>query len=157
MTQDLPTTDDGFYYLRLGMMTNTTTGFKLSVEHPIYYFANGELQLLAQQANAVKTYQKADNVNYNIPFVLDLTDDEFKRLYTDNSAHLTYNPSTNTLSTTTFNGSLVNTVSGTGSLELVRGNMADSDQFRILVGGTASNAGYAEIATADDGTEPIFM
>ena len=49
------------------------------------------------------------------------------------------------------------TVSGTNSVELVRGNMADNDQFRILVGGTASNAGYAEIATADEGTEPIYV
>jgi hypothetical protein len=49
------------------------------------------------------------------------------------------------------------TVTGTNSTELVRGNMADNDQFRILVGGTASNAGYVEIATADDGTEPIYV
>jgi hypothetical protein len=52
---------------------------------------------------------------------------------------------------------VVNTVSGTNSAELVRGNMADNDQFRILVGGTASNAGFVEIATADDGTEPIHV
>jgi hypothetical protein len=49
------------------------------------------------------------------------------------------------------------TVSGTNTAELVRGNMADNDQFRILVGGTGSNAGYVEIATADDGTEPIYV
>ena len=49
------------------------------------------------------------------------------------------------------------TVSGTNSAELVRGNMADNDQFRILVGGTASNSGFVEIATADDGTEPIHV
>jgi hypothetical protein len=53
--------------------------------------------------------------------------------------------------------SVVNTVSGTNSAELVRGNMADNDQFRILVGGTATNTGFAEIATADDGTEPIHV
>jgi hypothetical protein len=35
--------------------------------------------------------------------------------------------------------------------------MADNDQFRILVGGTASNAGFVEIATADDGNEPIYV
>jgi hypothetical protein len=35
--------------------------------------------------------------------------------------------------------------------------MADNDQFRILVGGTATNTGFAEIATADDGTEPIHV
>jgi hypothetical protein len=34
--------------------------------------------------------------------------------------------------------------------------MADNDYFRILVGGD-SNAGYVEIATADDGTEPIYV
>jgi hypothetical protein len=49
------------------------------------------------------------------------------------------------------------TVTGTNSAELVRGNMADNDQFRILIGGGASNAGYVEIATADDGTEPIYV
>ena len=50
-----------------------------------------------------------------------------------------------------------NTVVGTVFTELVRGNMADNDQFRIGVGGTASNQGYVEIATADDGTEPIYV
>lgn len=35
--------------------------------------------------------------------------------------------------------------------------MADNDYFRIYVGGTASNSGYVEIATADDGNEPIYV
>jgi hypothetical protein len=39
---------------------------------------------------------------------------------------------------------------------LVYGNMADNDQFRIRIGG-ASNAGWVELATADDGTEPIYV
>jgi hypothetical protein len=34
--------------------------------------------------------------------------------------------------------------------------MAGNDQFRILIGG-ASDAGYVEIATADNGTEPIYV
>jgi hypothetical protein len=59
-----------------------------------------------------------------------------------------------TVSSTT---AVVATVTGTNSAELVRGNMADNDQFRILVGGTGTNAGFAEIATADDGTEPIYI
>ena len=49
------------------------------------------------------------------------------------------------------------TVAGSSTLELMRGNMADNDHFRILVGGTAGNAGYVEIATADDSTEPIHV
>jgi len=36
------------------------------------------------------------------------------------------------------------------------GNMATNDYFRIRAGG-AANAGYLEIATADDGTEPIYI
>ena len=64
---------------------------------------------------------------------------------------------TGNAATATTAGAVVKTVTGTSSAELVRGNMADNDQFRILVGGTASNAGYAEIATADDGTEPIYV
>jgi hypothetical protein len=49
------------------------------------------------------------------------------------------------------------TVTGTNSADLVYANMADNDQFRIRVGGTATNAGFVEIATADDGTEPIYV
>ena len=49
------------------------------------------------------------------------------------------------------------TVTGTNAADLVYGNMADNDQFRIRVAGTASNAGYVEIATADDGSEPIYV
>jgi len=50
-----------------------------------------------------------------------------------------------------------NTVGGSSAVDLVYGNMADNDQFRIRIGGTASNAGFVEIATADDGTEPIYV
>jgi hypothetical protein len=52
---------------------------------------------------------------------------------------------------------VVRTVTGTNSAELVRGNMGDNDQARILVGATSTNAGFLEIATADDGTEPIYV
>jgi hypothetical protein len=65
------------------------------------------------------------------------------------SANLNGNASTATAT--------VATVTGTNSTELVRGNMADNDQFRILVGGTATNAGFVEFATSDDGTEPMFF
>ena len=49
------------------------------------------------------------------------------------------------------------TVTGIGSTELVRGNMANNDVFRILIGGTASDEGFVEIATADNGIEPIYV
>lgn len=50
-----------------------------------------------------------------------------------------------------------NTLTGANAADIVYAQMADSDYFRIRIGGTGSNAGYAEIATADDGTEPIYV
>lgn len=50
-----------------------------------------------------------------------------------------------------------NTLTGANAADIVYAQMADNDYFRIRIGGTGSNAGYAEIATADDGTEPIYV
>ena len=48
-------------------------------------------------------------------------------------------------------------LSGTNGRALLYQQMADNDFFRIYAGGTASNSGYVEIATADDGNEPIYV
>ncbi len=40
---------------------------------------------------------------------------------------------------------------------ILHGFMAGDDRFRIYAGKTATNAGYLEIATADDGSEPILL
>lgn len=42
------------------------------------------------------------------------------------------------------------------TIDLVTGTMASNDGFRIRVGGSNNN-GYAEIATKDDGSKPIYM
>lgn len=47
-------------------------------------------------------------------------------------------------------------VADTGFHELVRCDM-NSDKFRIIAGSSGSNNGWAEIATADDGNEPIYV
>jgi hypothetical protein len=57
----------------------------------------------------------------------------------------------------TFNGTVSCNLTGANSADLVYALIADNDFFRIRAGGTASNAGYAEIATADDGAEPIYV
>lgn len=49
------------------------------------------------------------------------------------------------------------TVTGTDGANLIDGNMADNDGFRIRIYGTSSDAGAVEIATADNGTEPIYV
>jgi hypothetical protein len=48
------------------------------------------------------------------------------------------------------------TVSAPNEANLVYAAMGDNDFFRIRVGGS-SNAGWVELATADDGTEPIYL
>jgi hypothetical protein len=47
-------------------------------------------------------------------------------------------------------------LAGGSEANLIYAVIADNDFFRIRVGG-GSNAGWAEIATADDGTEPIYV
>lgn len=48
------------------------------------------------------------------------------------------------------------TNSGT-ALRGIRGTMGDNDNWRVVGGATAANAGFLEIATADDGNEPIYV
>ena len=51
---------------------------------------------------------------------------------------------------------VVDTAPNGGSATLVSGEMAGSDFFRVLITGT-DDGGWAEIATADNGNEPIFV
>jgi hypothetical protein len=48
-----------------------------------------------------------------------------------------------------------NTVTAGSDADILYSTMGTNDQFRIRTGG-GSNAGYVELATADDGTEPIY-
>lgn len=70
------------------------------------------------------------------------------------------NASTATYATNANNASVASKVYGqvgdTGSHELVRCDM-NNDQFRIIAGSNGNNNGWAEIATADDGNEPIYV
>lgn len=60
------------------------------------------------------------------------------------------------LSGGTLTGSLLFSNSGT-TLRGMQGTMGDNDQWRVMGGATASNAGFLEIATSDDGNEPIYV
>ena len=48
-------------------------------------------------------------------------------------------------------------LTGTNARNILYQPMADNDFFRLRVGATATNGGWAEIATADDGNEPIYV
>lgn len=56
----------------------------------------------------------------------------------------------------TLTGNILFANSGT-ALRGIQGTIADNDAWRVMGGGTASNAGYLEIATADDTNEPIYV
>lgn len=57
---------------------------------------------------------------------------------------------------TGISGNLEFANSGT-AMRGIQGNMAGNDQWRVMGGATASNAGFLEIATADDNNEPIYV
>jgi hypothetical protein len=46
LTQTLPTTEDGFTYIRIGFMVDTYDDFRFTVDHPMYEYADGKLKLL---------------------------------------------------------------------------------------------------------------
>jgi len=58
--------------------------------------------------------------------------------------------------TTAFARQVVSTIPAGTEANLVSATIADNDYFRIRAGGHSNN-GYVEIATADDGTEPIHF
>lgn len=60
------------------------------------------------------------------------------------------------LSGGTLTGDLLFSNSGT-TFRQVQGTCGDNDFWRIGGGATGNNTGYMEIATADDGTEPIYV
>lgn len=55
----------------------------------------------------------------------------------------------------TMSGDLLFSDSGT-TIRQVQGKVGANDYWRVAGGATASNAGWMEIATADDGVEPIY-
>ena len=76
----------------------------------------------------VNTTQKSDNVAYQIPFVTSVTAGN-QSLFTDSAANITYNPSTNALTATTFVGALTGNVTGnvTGNTSGTAGSVATTD------------------------------
>jgi hypothetical protein len=72
----------------------------------------------------VNTTQKSDNVAYQIPFVTSVTAGN-QDLFTDSAANITYNPSTNALTATTFVGALTGNV--TGNTSGTAGSVATTD------------------------------
>jgi hypothetical protein len=102
----------------------------------------------------VNTTQKSDSVAYQIPFVTSVTAGN-QNLFTDSAANITYNPSTNTLTTTTFVGALTGNATTATTLQTARNiggvsfnGSANIDLPGVNTAGTQSTTGNAATATA---------
>ena len=62
-----------------------------------------------------------------------------------------------TANTATTATTLSATLTGTNATNLIYASVADNDYFRLRVGGSATDGGWVELATADNGTEPIYV
>lgn len=57
----------------------------------------------------------------------------------------------------TMTGDLLLAQNGTTGTRQIKFTCGDNDYMRLAAGATAANAGWAELATADDGNEPIYV
>jgi len=62
LTQDLPTTDDGKIYIRIGWMANTYDSFRLENNHPIYVYKDGTIKEYAGYAEYAGDADTVDGI-----------------------------------------------------------------------------------------------
>jgi hypothetical protein len=62
LTQDLPTTDDGKIYIKIGWMANTYDSFRLENNHPIYVYKDGSLKEYAGYAEYAGDADTVDGI-----------------------------------------------------------------------------------------------
>ena len=67
LTQTVPTTADGYYYIYLGFAYNTTA-VRLENHHPIYAYKNGKFGEIVNDAMSVNGYTVAKSVPSNAVF-----------------------------------------------------------------------------------------
>jgi hypothetical protein len=139
-----------------GVATNTTSSF--GVANAAFNSANAISVTTSAAFGVANASFNAANAEYNVTnTAFGVANAAFDKA--NSSAPLTGTGASGTWGISiTGSASLTSkTVTGTNEGNLVEGSMADTDQFRIRIGGTASDSGWAEIATADNGTEPIYV
>ena len=98
-----------------------------------------------------------NNLINGAPGVLDTLDELAAALGDDSNFATTV---TNSIATKLplAGGTMSGTISFVNNLgTALQGTIGDNDFWRIHANSTSSNAGYLEIATSDDGTEPIYV
>ena len=113
----------------------------------------------ASQSYATTSYvtTQINNLINGAPGALDTLDELAAALGDDASFATTV---TNSIATKLplAGGTMSGTISFINNLgTALQGTIGDNDFWRIHANSTSSNAGYLEIATSDDGTEPIYV
>ena len=138
-------TGDTWIFLDSAGGTDTPWGIK-------HDQANNKIHIYGSNTDSVWT-----RMNTGDTYILGKVGIGYNPETSGNSYKLYVNGSTYFNGDTTHNGNLIFTNSGTSFRGINYGTMGDNDQWRIGGAATASNAGYMEIATADDGNEPIYV
>ena len=145
-----------------------------SVTANYYYSMNFFFREYSKTANTTTRLNYYED--YHLPYATDgltanktydiLTTKDMSFSITGNAAtatKATQDGSGNTITSTylkltggTMSGDLLFANSDT-TIRQIRGTVGANDYWRIAGGATASNAGWMEIATADDGNEPIYV
>jgi len=64
LTQDLPASDDGKFYIMGGWMHDTYDDFRLQADHPIYVYKNGAVRMYSDYANNANLLDNQDSGYY---------------------------------------------------------------------------------------------
>ena len=125
------------------------------VSRILSYIKNWVTTALGGKANSSHSHTKSQITDFpTIPSnTSQLTNDSG---YITSSGSCNYANSAGSAGSATTAETVRTSVAADSTKNLVYSSMADNDFCRILVGGS-SNAGYVEIATADDGNEPIYV
>lgn len=86
LTQTLPTTDDGFIYIYVGMLYDNANSFILEPYHPIYYYQEGALRLFNTSYISGDSHNHDYNLLANLPVIYNanhdgVPSDDFDTLY----------------------------------------------------------------------------
>ena len=138
-------TDDSSTGYRAGYIDANTGQFKYNPSTQILTVNEvvGNLSGIATGADNINVDQRGNNVDYQVIFS-DTDGSAYQRLYIDtNNANLTYNPSTNTLTSTnvnatTFTGSLSGTATNANNINVDEKN--DNTDYQVLFSDNQGNS-----------------
>ena len=112
ITDTLPSTADGKYYMRIGRMGNNSTGvnyFIFLLEHPIVHYVNGAIREFILDSGSVNGH----TVEADVPSDAEFTDTTYT--FANGTNGFTVTPSGGTAQTVTVTPSIANNITGTGT------------------------------------------